>query len=47
MFEDYYEKARLRFDYDTVLMFASKSLNLPDISMYASLDKEEYLRKIF
>ena len=46
MFEDYYEKAGLRFDYDRILRFASKSLNLPDISTYASLDKEEYLREV-
>jgi tRNA(Ile)-lysidine synthase TilS/MesJ len=45
--EYYYEKMGLRFDYARVLQFATKSLNLPDISTYASIDKEEYLRKIF
>jgi tRNA(Ile)-lysidine synthase TilS/MesJ len=47
MLEHYYEKQGLRFDYDRVLQFASKSLNLPGISTYASLDKEEYIKKIF
>jgi tRNA(Ile)-lysidine synthase TilS/MesJ len=45
--EYYYEKIGLRFDYDQVLEFASKSLNLPDLSTYASLDKDEYLKKVF
>ncbi|MBW2339356.1 MAG: hypothetical protein JRF50_03260 [Deltaproteobacteria bacterium] len=47
IFEKYYEKMRIRFDYEQVFQFARKSLNLPDISSYRSLSKEEYLLNIF
>jgi len=45
--ENYYEKMGIRFEYDQVFDFAKKSLNLPDISSYTSMEKEEYLLKIF
>ncbi len=45
--EKYYNKMGLRFDYDRVFEFAKKSLNLPDISSYSSINKDEYLRKVF
>ena len=45
--EAYYEKMGLRFDYDKVFRFAQTSLNLPDLRDYASLDREEYLKKVF
>jgi tRNA(Ile)-lysidine synthase TilS/MesJ len=45
--EKYYEKMGLRFNYDQLFNFAKKSLNLPGISDYASIPKEEYLLRIF
>jgi tRNA(Ile)-lysidine synthase TilS/MesJ len=45
--QQYYEKMGLVFDYDQVLGFAKKSLDLPDISSYASIEKEEYLLNVF
>jgi len=45
--ETYYTKMGLRFDYDKVFRFAVTSLRLPDLRNYASLDREEYLKKIF
>ena len=45
--EHYYTKIGLRFDYDRVFDFAKKSFNLPDISSYSSIDKEEYLLRLF
>jgi len=47
LLEGYYEKMGARFDYDRVLEFAKKSLNLPDISSYEATDKEAYFKKIF
>lgn len=45
--ESYYESMNLQFDYNHVFDFARKSLDLPDKSSYASIKKEEYLRRIF
>ncbi len=45
--ENYYERMGLRFDYNQVFDFAKKSLDLPDMSSYTSIKKEEYLRRIF
>lgn len=44
--QQYYEKMGLHFDYHQVFSFARKALDLPDISAYTSLDKEEYLREL-
>jgi len=45
--EKYYESMGLRFDYDKMFDFAKRSLNIPDISAYTSIEKEEYLGDIF
>ena len=45
--EGYYEKMGIRFDYDRVLEFAKKALDLPEIAIYEATDKEAYFKKIF
>jgi len=45
--EKFYQKMGIRFDYDKVFDFARRSLGLPDINTYTSIDKEEYLLNIF
>ena len=45
--EKYYEKMGLRFDYNQLMRFAKKSLNLPDMSSFTAIVKEEYLTNIF
>ncbi|MCK4791403.1 MAG: hypothetical protein KAV87_47165 [Desulfobacteraceae bacterium] len=45
--ENYYKALDLRFDYDQVFDFAKKSLNVPDISSYSSINKAEYLQHVF
>jgi len=45
--ERYYQKIGIHFDYDKVFDFAKRSLGLPDIATYTSIDKEEYLLNIF
>ena len=45
--EKYYEKMGLRFNYNQVFDFARKSLNLPDISSFTSIEKEDYFINIF
>lgn len=47
IFQKYYEKMGMRFDYEQVFQFARKSLNLPDISSYLSLSSAEHLLNIF
>jgi len=47
LLENYYKALCLRFDYDQLLDFAKKSLNLPDLSSYASINKAEYLENVF
>ena len=45
--ERYYQKMEIRFDYDKVFDFARRSLGLPDITTYTSIDRDEYLLNIF
>ncbi len=45
--ERYYQKMGIYFDYDKVFDFARRSLNLPDITTYTSIDRDEYLLNIF
>lgn len=47
LLEFYYEKMGLRFDYNRVFEFAKKALELPDISVCTSIDKETYLKEVF
>jgi tRNA(Ile)-lysidine synthase TilS/MesJ len=47
IFEKYYQKRGIRFDYDKVFNFAKRELGLPDIDTYTSIDREEYLLNIF
>jgi tRNA(Ile)-lysidine synthase TilS/MesJ len=47
LLEHYYKALGLRFDYDQLLGFAKRSLGLPDLSSYASINKAEYLQNIF
>ena len=43
----YYEKMGLRFNYNQIFDFARKSLKLPDISAFTSIEKEDYFINIF
>ncbi len=43
----YYASQALRFDYNRVLAFARDVMNLPDISAFRNLSKEDYLGRIF
>lgn len=45
--EKYYERMDLNFDYDKLFDFAKTSLNIPHISSYAAIGKEEYLGDVF
>jgi hypothetical protein len=45
--EKYFEKMGLRFDYNQLMRFAEKSLNLPDMSSFTAIGKEDYLTNIF
>jgi tRNA(Ile)-lysidine synthase TilS/MesJ len=45
--EKYYEKMGLRFDYNQLIDFAVKALNLPNISSFTSMEKEDYLGNVF
>jgi len=45
--EKYYEKMGTRFNYKQVFDFARRSLSLPDITTYTSIDKDEYLLNLF
>jgi tRNA(Ile)-lysidine synthase TilS/MesJ len=47
MLERYYQKAGIDFDYNEVFNFATRSLGLPDIATYTSIDRDEYLQNIF
>lgn len=47
MLEKYYVKMGLRFDYNQVLGFAKTSLNLPEMSTFTGIEKEDYLTNIF
>ncbi len=41
--EKYYQKTGMDFEYDRLLEFAKKSLDLPELSHYTAMGKEEYL----
>ena len=45
--EGYYEQMGLHFDYNQLFKFALESFNLPDISLYTSIEKEKYLIQFF
>ena len=45
--EKYYEKMGLRFNYNQLIDFATNSLDLPNISSYTSMEKEDYLGNVF
>jgi tRNA(Ile)-lysidine synthase TilS/MesJ len=45
--EKYYEKMGLRFDYNQLMRFAKKSLNLPNMSSFTAIGKEDYLTNMF
>jgi len=45
--EKYYKKMGLRFDYNQLMRFAKKSLNLPDMSSFTAIGKEDYFTNIF
>lgn len=45
--EKYYERMDLYFDYNKLFDFAKTSLNIPDMSSYASIGKEEFLGDVF
>jgi tRNA(Ile)-lysidine synthase TilS/MesJ len=47
LLQNYYRQMGLTFSYDSLLAFAHKSLDLPSLSRYVSMDKGEYLRKVF
>jgi tRNA(Ile)-lysidine synthase TilS/MesJ len=46
-FAKYYHAAQLRFDYDGVLAFAKKSLNLPESAYFENIDLNKYLGTVF
>ena len=45
--EQYYQKMGLRFDYDRVLDFAKKALDLPSVSSYTAMERAAYLEEVF
>jgi tRNA(Ile)-lysidine synthase TilS/MesJ len=45
--EKYYQRMDMRFNYNQLIDFAINSLNLPDISFYSPIEKENYLLNIF
>jgi len=45
--EKYYQRMGMRFNYNQLIDFAIKSLNLPDISFCTSIEKENYLLNVF
>lgn len=45
--EKYYAKMEMSFEYEQVFDFARSSLSLPDLSVYTSMRKEEYLLDVF
>jgi len=45
--EGYYETMGLSFDYDRVMEFARGAFRIPDVSSFATLEKETYLREVF
>ena len=47
LLEKYYEKLDMGFDYDKLLDYAKQSLNFPDESEWAAMDRDEYLGEYF
>ncbi len=47
IFESYYEQMSLRFDYDRVFDFVKFTLDLPELSGFTGIGKEEYLGRVF
>jgi tRNA(Ile)-lysidine synthase TilS/MesJ len=45
--QKYYEQMGIGFDYDRILGFAKNTLGLPEISAYATLEKQAYLKDLF
>jgi tRNA(Ile)-lysidine synthase TilS/MesJ len=45
--EKYYNRMDMRFNYNQLIDFAIKSLNLPDVSICTSIEKENYLLNVF
>jgi len=45
--EKYYENMGLGFDYKNVITFAREVLHLPDLSSFTTIEKEEYLGRVF
>ncbi|MGD9320241.1 MAG: ATP-binding protein [Desulfobacteraceae bacterium] len=45
--EKYYAKMGMSFEYEKVFDFARSSLSLPNLSVYTSMRKEEYLLEVF
>jgi len=45
--EKYFDKIEAGFNYNQVFEFAKKSLGLPGMSSYTSINREEYLRNFF
>ena len=45
--EAVYRRSGARFDYDRLMDFARRCLDLPSLDAYSALDREEYLRKVF
>jgi len=45
--QKYYEQMGLGFDYDRIIEFARNTLGLPEISAYATLEKQAYLKNVF
>jgi len=45
--EKYYAKMGLHFNYNQLIDFATNSLDLPNISSYTSMEKEDYLGDVF
>jgi tRNA(Ile)-lysidine synthase TilS/MesJ len=45
--EKYYQKMGMRFNYNNLIDFAIRSFNLPDVSFYSPIEKENYLLNVF
>ena len=47
LFEKYYEKLELGFDYDKLVEYVEKSLHFPDHSIWTAMDRDDYLENYF
>jgi tRNA(Ile)-lysidine synthase TilS/MesJ len=45
--DSYYKSIGVHFDYDKVVMFARETLGLPSIDEYASMNKDDFLKRVF